>query len=145
MLPLWFLGLAACSGTSTTADSGVTGDSAASTGTTGTTGTDTTEWGCVSGRLRDSNNGSGSELQVDAWSADQCLPLGGTQSAADGTFCLDRLPVGEAFVLQATFSERCPWAHGQTVTIPTAGTCDVGDCAALDTWYECQGESASCP
>ena len=121
-------------------------DTTTGTSLTDTEGTeDTLERSCVSGRLRDSNNASGASLQVDAYRLDLCEPLASTTTGADGTFCLQGLPVGESIVLQATFDERCPWAHAKTHTVPVQGTCDQEDCAEIETWYECQGDSSICP
>ncbi len=140
---LSFLILLSCSGASSTAQD-TDPDSMSTTQDTAET-TDKTERGCVSGRLRDSNNASGVALQVDAFSSALCEPLGSTTTGSDGSFCLPGLPVGDEIVLQATFAERCPWGHAKSVTVPLQGTCERDDCAELETWYECQGDSAVCP
>ncbi len=146
MIPLLLLGSLGCTGDFTGGDSaGTTASDSGSTVGTADSGTTSGEVGCLSGRLRDANNGSGDGLVIDAWEPVLCAPLGSTTTAADGTFCLQGLPVGTPVLLQATFDERCPWAHGKSVTIPLSGTCETGGCAELETWYECQGESASCP
>lgn len=146
MLTILFLGLTGCSSASTGTDSPSTTDTDSITGATDSGGTgDAGARGCVSGRLRDSNNASGASLQVDAFRPDLCEPLGSTTSGSDGNFCLQGLPVGETVILQATFTERCPWAHARSVTLPSSGTCETDDCTILDTWYECQGDAATCP
>jgi len=146
MRTLLLLGLVGCSGSSTATDSPTPTDSDSVTGATdsgGTTGASSRA--CVSGRLRDFDNASGVGLQIDAFRPDLCEPLGSTTSGSDGSFCLSGLPVGETITIQATYTERCPWAHAKTVTIPISGTCETDGCAVLDTWYECQGDAAICP
>jgi hypothetical protein len=100
---------------------------------------------CLSGRLRDVNNGSADGILIDAFRGSLCEPLGSTTTESDGSFCLGGLPPGEELVVQATFQERCAWPHGKILTIPLTGTCETDGCAVLDTWYECDGESATCP
>lgn len=136
----------ACSGDPTVAETDSAGSGSDSAGTSDSGETPATaRRGCVSGRLRDYNNGSARDIALDAFREGLCEPLGSAVSESDGSFCLGGLPVEEPVVVQATFVGRCAWPHGKTITIPLAGTCETGDCAVLDTWFECDGESASCP
>ncbi len=139
------VGLLACS-LNQSLDDTQTGDtnSTATEDTAQDTQTGTEAKGCLRGRVRDVNNNSAPDLQVDVFDEAICEPLGGTVSEADGSFCLGGLPVNVPIVVQATFVGRCAWTHSKTITIPITGTCEFGTCAALETWFECEGDSAIC-
>jgi hypothetical protein len=140
------ISLLSCSGSSTAGDSATQDSGLGTSSTADSAGSgDPALKGCISGRARDFNNASATNLAIDTYNQTLCEPLASTTTTADGNFCLDDLPVGETIVVQATFVERCPWSHSREATILVESTCDAGDCLVLDTWYECDGESAICP
>ncbi len=139
---------AGCGDTDTTDDT-ATGDSAATTDTVDTQDTEDTvpagPRGCVQGRLRDFDNNAAGDLAVAAWYPEGCTELDSSTSAVDGKFCLDGLPVGYEVEVQATFGTRCTWVHSRLETTDRKGTCGDASCLDLGSWFECEGETATCP
>ncbi len=141
------LGCPATDTTETTDDS-ATSETDSGTDTTDTQETDTIPSGpkgCVKGRLKDYDNHSGADLTVTAFYGDSCLEIDTVISAVDGKFCLDDLPVDHEVQVVATFAKQCSWPHAKQVTATAAGTCSEHDCLNVDSWFECEGETATCP
>jgi hypothetical protein len=122
-------------------------DSNASNETGSDTGAGQVPTGCVLGLMRTYSNVGLVDGPVRAFTHPPCVLHAETQTHADGTWCLEGIPVGEEVEIQVEFEERCSWSHARPLDPVPPGTCDKPEtCRDMETWFECTpvGGSASC-
>jgi hypothetical protein len=147
MLPvLWSLWLAPGCSSSPAEDK--EGDSQAETGEQTDTESQDRETGCVRGLLKDYNNAALPYGNLRAFTHPPCTQRAEATAEADGSFCIDGIPVDTFFELQAEFKDRCSWWHAQEVGPISRGGCNdpVLTCLEIGVWFECtpEGGTPSC-